>query len=609
LKNYLKTKIPGSLKKLYWLLSRREKGKVIGLFGMMMVAAVLEVAGIGMVPAFVSIVTSPEKVMQYPVAEDILKGLGITTSRDLLFWGAIALIGIFVVKNAYLVLYNYFQARFVQGLRYEFSTKLMNSYMQAPYTFHLQRNSAQLLRNATQEVQMMTTQALRPLMMLGKEGIMILSILVFLLAIEPLITLLVFALLGTATGLFLSYTQKRVKQYGKEDQRMRQQIIKNLNQGVGGIKDARVLNREPLFIDKFSKAVHRSATLNVFKQFFTNATKPFIETVAVGGMLLIAVLMVWQGRSMEAIMPTLTLFATASIRLMPASQLLMKNLTTLRYGIVTIEPIYRDVNELAEYRAGLKADREKMKGERLPVNEVLSANNLHYHYPKADEKALNGLDFSVNRGKAVAFTGPSGAGKTTIVDILLGLLEPQQGTIEVDGHSIYNNLSAWQRNIGYIPQHIYLADETLKANIAFGIPNEEIDEDKVWEALKLARLEEMVNKLPKGLNTIIGERGTRLSGGQRQRVGIARALYHDPQVLVMDEATSALDNITEKQIINAIDRLKGERTVIMIAHRLTTVENCDKIYFMREGQVKSVGTYQELMEVNEQFRALANGTI
>lgn len=575
----------------------------------MMVAAVLEVAGIGMVPAFVSIVTSPEKVMQYPVAEDILKGLGITTSRDLLFWGAIALIGIFVVKNAYLVLYAYFQAKIVQGLRYEFSTKLMNSYMQAPYTFHLQRNSAQLLRNATQEVQMMTTQALRPLMMLGKEGIMILSILVFLLAIEPLITLLVFALLGTATGLFLSYTQKRVKQYGKEDQQMRQQIIKNLNQGVGGIKDARVLNREPLFIDKFSKAVHRSATLNVFKQFFTNATKPFIETVAVGGMLLIAVLMVWQGRSMEAIVPTLTLFATASIRLMPASQLLMKNLTTLRYGIVTIEPIYRDVNELAKYRAGLKADREKMKGERLPVNEALSATNLHYHYPNADEKALNGLDFSVNRGSAVAFTGPSGAGKTTIVDILLGLLVPQQGTIEVDGRSIYNNLSAWQRNIGYIPQHIYLADETLKANIAFGIPNEEIDEGKVWEALKLAQLEDMVNKLPKGLNTIIGERGTRLSGGQRQRVGIARALYHDPQVLVMDEATSALDNITEKQIINAIDRLKGERTVIMIAHRLTTVENCDKIYFMREGQVESVGTYQELMEVNEQFRALANGTI
>lgn len=609
MKNYLKTKIPGSLKKLYWLLSRRDKWKVIGLFGMMMVAAVLEVAGIGMVPAFVSIVTSPEKVMQYPVAEDVLKGLGITTSRDLLFWGAIALIGIFVVKNAYLVAYFYFQARFVQGLRYEFSTKLMNSYMQAPYTFHLQRNSAQLLRNATQEVQMMTTQALRPLMMLGKEGIMILSILVFLLAIEPLITLLVFALLGTATGLFLSYTQKRVKQYGKEDQQMRQQIIKNLNQGVGGIKDARVLNREPLFIDKFRKAVHRSATLNVFKQFFTNATKPFIETVAVGGMLLIAVLMVWQGRSMEAIVPTLTLFATASIRLMPASQMLMKNLTTLRYGIVTIEPIYRDVNELAEYRKGLKADREKMKGERLPVNEALSATNLHYHYPNADEKALNGLDFSVNRGSAVAFTGPSGAGKTTIVDILLGLLEPQQGTIEVDGLSIYNNLSAWQRNIGYIPQHIYLADETLKANIAFGISNEEIDEEKVWEALKLARLEEMVNKLPKGLNTIIGERGTRLSGGQRQRVGIARALYHDPQVLVMDEATSALDNITEKQIINAIDRLKGERTIIMIAHRLTTVENCDKIYFMREGQVESVGTYQELMEVNEQFRALANGTI
>ena len=596
-----------SLKKLYNLLGKREKLKLVGLFVMMLVAAFLEVAGIGMIPAFVSIVTDPDKVMQYEPAEGLLLWLGIETSRDLLFWGSFALIGIFIVKNLYLIFYFYLQARFIQNLRYRFSTRLMTSYMQAPYTFHLKRNSSELLRNAAQEVQLMTNQALMPLIMIAKEAVMVLGIIIFLFAVEPLISLIVLGLLGGGTGLFLQFTQKRMKSYGKKDQKMRQQIIKSLNQGVGGIKDARILNREPLFIEKFRKAVRNSTIYATYKQFFSKANKPIVETVAVGGMLLIAVVMVWQGRAVSAIVPTLTLFAMGTMRLMPAIQQITASLTRFRYGVITINPIHDDINELAEYGRHLKADRKKMDGERLPLKEVLSATNLHYHYPDSEERALRGVDFSVPRGSAVAFTGPSGAGKTTIVDVVLGLLDPQQGKILVDGNSIYDNLSAWQRNIGYIPQHIYLADETLRNNIAFGIPAKEIDDEKVWSAIKLAQLEELVNKLPKGLDTIVGESGTRLSGGQRQRVGIARALYNDPQVLVMDEATSALDNITEKHIINAIERLKGERTIIMIAHRLTTVENCDKIYFMRDGQIESSGTYNELIAANDDFRALANG--
>jgi len=575
----------------------------------MLVAAVLEVAGIGMVPAFVSIVTDPEKVMQYPVVGDWLKAWGIANSRDLLFWGSFVLLAIFIIKNLYLLCYFYFQARYIQGLRYQLSTKLMSSYMRAPYTFHLQKNSSQLLRNVAQEVNMMSNQALRPLLLFAKEAVMTFSVLFFLIIMEPLISLVVFVLLGITTGLFLRYTQKRLKQYGQEDQKMRKHIIKNLNQGVGGIKDARVLNREPLFIEKFADAVKKSVSIRIKKQFIGQAVRPIVEIVAVTGMMLIAILMVWQDRSMGAIIPILTLFAMGTIRLMPAIQKMINNLSKLRYGIVTVDPIYQDINELAAYKKELLADRDKMKDERLPMKEALIASNLKYYYPNADEMALNGVDFSVQRGSAVAFTGPSGAGKTTIVDLLLGFLEPQKGTIKIDGYSIYSNLSAWQQNIGYIPQHIFLADETLKANIAFGIPPKEINEDRVWEALKLARLDSMVHKLPRGINTVIGESGTRLSGGQRQRVGIARALYNDPQVLVMDEATSALDNITEKQIIQAIENLKGERTIIMIAHRLTTVENCDQIYFLNAGKVESVGTYRELMEVNEQFRALANGTV
>ena len=284
-----------------------------------------------------------------------------------------------------------------------------------------------------------------------------------------------------------------------------------------------------------------------------------------------------------------------------------QNLTKLRYNLVVVEPLYRDIKELAEDRKRFLADRDRKA--RLELHDRIDAENLHYRYPNSEEVALNGVSFSIPRGSAVAFTGPSGAGKTTLMDVLLGLLKPEQGEVQVDAQDIFGNLSSWQRNIGYIPQHIFLADETLRANIAFGLPDKEMDEEQVWQAVRLAQLEELVAKLPKGLDTVIGERGTRLSGGQRQRVGIARALYHNPQVLVMDEATSALDNITEKQIIRAIEELKGDRTIIMIAHRLTTVENCDKIHFMRNGRIKSVGTYNELIEINEQFKNLVKGEL
>ena len=289
---------------------------------------------------------------------------------------------------------------------------------------------------------------------------------------------------------------------------------------------------------------------------------------------------------------------------MPAIQQITKSITKLRYSLVVVDPLYDDITELAEYRKRFLADRKKK--ERLQIQRDIEVRNVHYSYPGSEEMALKGVTLTIPRGQSIAFTGPSGAGKTTMVDLLLGLLDPVRGEILVDGENIQEHLSAWQRNIGYIPQFIYLSDESLRSNIAFGIPEKEIDDEKVWKALRLAQLEDFVTRLPDGLDALIGERGVRLSGGQRQRIGIARALYHDPQVLVMDEATSALDNITEKQIIQAIEELKGDRTIITIAHRLTTVMKCDRIYFMTDGKIHSEGTYDELIEHNEQFRVLAD---
>ena len=590
-------------RKILYLLPKGDKVKLVILFLMMLIAAVLEVAGIGMIPVFVSIVADPEQIMQYEPAERLLSALGVETSRDLLIRGAVGLVGIFLVKNLYLIFYFYLESKFIHRREFTISHALMSSYMQAPYTFHLQRNTAELIRNTNQEVKMLVVQVLKPFMEMAKETVMVIGIILFLLIIEPLITLATFAILGGAVGGFLLLTQKRMKRYGKEAQQLRRAKIKAVNQGVGGIKDARVLNRENEFIHIFKKAAERNARMEAIKSFLKRIPKPVVETIAVGGIMLIAIIMVFQGRPISAIIPILSLFAMAAIRLMPAVQKITSTLTNLRYSIVAIEPVYNDMLELSGHRRKFLSDRKNH--ERLQLRESIQAKNIHYSYPGTEEKALNGVTFTIPKGQAVAFTGASGAGKTTVVDLLLGLLKPDQGHIFADDTNIQDHLSGWQQNIGYIPQFIYLSDETLRSNIAFGLRSSEIDDEKVWQAVKLAQLEELVGKLPDGLNTEIGESGVRLSGGQRQRVGIARALYHNPQVLVMDEATSALDNITEKLIINAIENLKGERTIIMIAHRLTTVMNCDHLYLMDAGRIIKEGTYNELIESSSQFREMA----
>ncbi len=596
-------KLPKEFGKLRRLFNRKEKIKIIVLFGMMMIAAVLEVIGIGMIPAFVSIVANPQRVLEHDTWGAIIARFNIEDSRDLLIYGASALIIIFVIKNIYIIAYRYFEARFIYNRRYLFSHRLMSAYMQAPYTFYLQRNTAELLRNTTGEVNLLINNVLSPLMNIAKESVMSLAVIIFLFAVEPLITLFVLVVMGGIAGFFLFFTQRKVKRFGIEAQRYRRDMLKSAQQGFGGIKDARVLNREPYLVDVFRKMAFRSSRLQMMKKIISEIPRPMVETIAVIGIMAIAMVMNLQGRPIADIVPVIALFGVAVVRLMPSIQMATQQLTNLRYNIAAVNPIYDDLITLKDYQKDFIIDRKK--NDKTTLNQQIEIADLHYHYPESEEQALNGVSLVIPKGKAIAFVGPSGAGKTTIVDVLLGLLEPQKGIILVDGKNIFDSISAWQRNIGYIPQFIYLSDDTLRRNIAFGLPDDQIEEDRIQKAVELSQLSELVGRLPKGLDTIIGERGTRLSGGQRQRIGIARALYHDPQVLVMDEATSALDNITEQHIINAIEALKGERTIIMIAHRLTTVMNCDTLYMMDQGGIVDTGTYAELLANNPAFREMA----
>ncbi len=595
--------LPPEYQKLRRLFSRNDKIKLVIIFGLMMIAAVLEVIGIGIIPAFVAVVANPQKVMEHKYVGSVVKYLNIKNPRELLIFMSIGLISIFLIKNTYTLFFRYVEAKFIYNRRYSFSHKLMTAYMHAPYTFYLERNTTELLRNTTNEVDLMINSVMRPTLIILKEFIMGTSVIVFLVLIEPLITLIVAVVLGGLAGIFLFLTQNKMKTIGREAQRYRREMLRAARQGFGGIKDARVLNRENEFIEIFRSMARKSSRLQQNRVFISMIPKPMIETLAVTGVILIALLMVLQGRPIENVVPILTLFAVAIIRLMPAIQQITQTLTDIRYHLPSVNAVYDDLMYLRPFNKQFEKDRRKK--DKLELKNNITINNIFYQYSNSSEQAINGISLTIPHGKAIAFVGASGAGKTTIVDVLLGLLEPQQGEILVDGKNIHESISAWQRNIGYIPQFIYLGDESLRRNIAFGISDKIIDEEKVLRAVKLAQLEELVAQLPEGLDTRVGERGTRLSGGQRQRVGIARALYNDPQVLVMDEATSALDNITEQQIIDSIENLKGERTVIMIAHRLTTVMNCDMLYFMDKGKIIDQGTYQELLERNKLFREMA----
>lgn len=595
------TELIRQLKKILEILPTSDRIKLLGLLGMMFIGAGLEVLGIGMLPAFISVVASPEKVLEIPLLEPLWSTFNIQNGNDLLLFGSILLILVFIFKNIYLVLFRYIESRFVFNRYATLGTRLFTKYMTAPYVFSLSRNSAELLRNITQEAHLLILNVLKPSIKIIKNVIMISAIILLLVAFEPLITLMVIILLGGGGALFLKSLKYKVKVLGKQAQNDRGIMIQTVNEGIGGLKDITVLNREKWFIHRLKKHIKRYASSQSFIHVASGSTKPILETISVAGMLLIVLLLYIQDRSLDVILPVLTLFGAATIRLMPALQETVSSYNSIRYYIYSVKVIFDDLKET------IKNTNNTQPSVSYTFQNLIVFSNTSFFYPDSATQAIKSINLSIRKGEAVGLVGPSGAGKTTVVDLLLGLLEPQEGEITVDGNNIFENPVGWRKNVGYIPQFIYLIDNTLKRNIALGLPDEEIDDSAVLRAIEAAQLTEVVNNLEKGLDTIIGEHGVRLSGGQRQRIGIARALYHNPSVLIMDEATSALDNVTEKFVIDAIEHLKGKKTLIMIAHRLSTVQNCDILYYMKDGKILDSGNYNDLLSRNHDFKKMAMG--
>ncbi|MFA5774601.1 MAG: ABC transporter ATP-binding protein, partial [Ilumatobacteraceae bacterium] len=458
-------------------------------------------------------------------------------------------------------------------------------YLRQPYSFHLTRNSAQLIRNS-QNSGMLVSGAIDPMLTILADVLVTVALFVLLVVLEPRGTIATVVVFGLSAWIFRQFTNKRIRRWGNAQNYHKGMILQHLQQGFGGVKDVKILGREDHFVEQYSD--HLVGTAVVLRRYSIAQALPRfgLEILTIMGLGVLVITMVGSNQELTDILPVLGLFAAAAFRLLPAVNRVINNLQIMNVSRPVLEDLYSDL-AMPIMDTGKRSEHENF-------TDKIDVRDISFTYQSAAGSALSNVSMHVNRGEAVGLIGPSGSGKSTLVDVMLGLLAPQSGQVLVDGKDIQINLRGWQDQIGYVPQSIYLTDDTLRRNVAFGLPKGDIDDGAVWAAIRSAQLEEFAASLPAGLETVVGERGVRLSGGQRQRIGIARALYHNPSVLVLDEATSSLDAETEHGVMQAVQILQGEKTVIIVAHRLSTVEYCDRLYRLEDSRIVDQGSFLEV---------------
>ncbi|WP_405196550.1 ABC transporter ATP-binding protein [Virgibacillus necropolis] len=583
-------KLKGTVKKILSLFNKREKKKLLILFFMMIIAALFETVGIGLIIPFVGIVTNPSIIQEEAILSNIYDLFNFQSTTSFIIFSVALLLTTFVLKNLYLLLFNYAQFRVILNQQVKLSRDLFKEYLIKPYTFHLQRNTADLLRNVNGEVSKVFQGIVISGFQLFTEILVTICILVLLLVTAPVATIVASILLGGSVFLFFTILRKKISYLGEEQQKVSGTMIKWVNQGLGASKEVKVSGKENFFIKAYTGQSQIKANNSRYMKMLEQVPRLFIETLLVSIVLITMLIVVFQGTSTTEVVSTMALFAMAAFRLMPSITRVVALITTIRYSQPALSIVYDDLfNNKEEYLTTPYDAKSALinKGEKTFLDSI-KLNLVTFRYPKQNAYSIKDVSLTIPIGQSVAFIGESGAGKTTLVDIILGLFQPESGSVLVDGKNLYDQKSLWQQKIGYIPQSIYLSDDSIRGNIAFGVDSGQIEDDEVWKALDQAQLKEFVESLPDQLETSVGERGVRLSGGQRQRIGIARALYHNPEILFMDEATSALDTNTEREIMKAIDSLKTEKTLIIIAHRLSTIENCDIVFKISNGRLVEI---------------------
>lgn len=568
------------IQKIRMIFNRTQKIKFIALFCMLFVGSVLELMGVSLILPFVQLVMDTDGT-DNALFQWFGRLVGAESQRELLIWLGLLLIAVYLIKNTYLLFAKYVQLRFVFNNRLELSGRLMRNYMKKPYPFHLEKNSSEILRSVTSDVNNLY-ELVMDVIDLVSNLLIIAMLAVYLLYTDVVITLVVAALLGLCSYFYFAIMRKRTVDYGKQNQIYNGKMIQAVNQALGGIKEIKVLARENYFVRAYEENGRYYASSLKKSQFYRNAPKYLIETVCVCGVLATILVKLQMGADVQELVPQLSVFAMAAFRLLPS----VNQVNNLLNGILFLKPsidrIYEDLQE-----AGAKKNERPPERDyrRLPAADAVRFEHVTFRYPGTEKEILSDLSVELPLKKSIGLVGSSGAGKTTFMDLLLGLLSPDQGRICYGDSDIRDYPDAWGHKLGYIPQSIYLADDTIRRNVAFGIPDSEISEAKVRRALEEAQLLEFVDGLDDGLDTMVGESGVRLSGGQRQRIGIARALYQQPEILVLDEATSALDTETEQAVMEAVERFRGRCTLLMIAHRTSTLENCDQIYRLEDGKL------------------------
>ena len=565
-----------TFKMLFALLTPKERKQVPLLLFLIFLGMLLETLGIGLVIPAIALMTQTNILDTYPMFWPLLNFIGGSSQIEFIVDGMLILLGLYILKASFLVFMTWKQNKFIYSVQSSVSNRLFIGYLKQPWSFHLQRNSAQLIRNVTAEVNIFSNTALQSGMGLITEVFVFFGIVSFLFIIEPRGTPIVMGILAVAAWGFQKSTGYYIQSLGDLRQHHDGMRIQHLQQGLGGVKDVKILGRESEFIDQFSMHNVGSAEMSRKQRTLLELPRIWFELLVVIGLVTLVFILLAQGTKPSALLPVLGLFAAAAFRIAPSANRILGSIQNLRYSLSVIRTLYEEMQLL-----GSTILPQRM--ELLSFNQNIQLENIVYRYTNAESNALNGINIMIQHGTSVGFIGMSGAGKSTLIDIILGLLTPEQGCVKIDGVDIQTNLRGWQDQIGYVPQTIFLNDDSLKRNVAFGLPDELIDNESVYRAIKSAQLDEFCSSLPQGVDTLVGERGVRLSGGQRQRIGIARALYHNPAVLVLDEATSALDMETEKEVMDAINLLSGEKTLLIIAHRLSTISNCDCVYIMENG--------------------------
>ena len=554
----------------------------------------LEVIGIGMIIPTVMSIIDPSFTERYPEIKLVIAYFLEPTYKNVVIFSLALLLGFYIFKSAYLIFMTIEQGKFIYDIKEKTGTRLFSGYMYKPYQFFLVNNSSQLIRNLSTEVAQLGMVA-RAAMTVAVDGLLFTVVILILLYVEPLGTGSIFLVLTVSSIAYQSFTKDFLLEQGKARQYHEGKRIQHIQQGISSVKDVKILGREEDFLNQFFHHNTMGVRAERFSFILASVPRLFLEFVVVIGLIvLVAVLLISQ-KSTEYTALILGIYAVSIFRLLPSVNRILGAAQKLRFSLPSVKVI---ADELTIIEAGIlnneMSKNKKIEHKKFQLKRDIVVKDLYFKHDEARGNILENINFKLNVGKSVGIVGGSGGGKSTLIDIIMGLFNASRGQVLVDGKNIQNNLNGWQRNIGYVAQNIYLTDDTLRRNIAFGVPESEIEEDRIQHAIDSSQLRDLINELPEGDKTLIGEQGIRLSGGQRQRIGIARALYHDPSVLIFDEATSALDQKTESEVMETIDQLHGKKTIIMVSHRINTLSKCDHLLRVERGRIIDYGSFEEI---------------